>query len=851
MELNTGNQKFINIIIEFSKDFPFTINPGTDKELTYPSLIEMINPDDIPPITEMFTDITIGGEKKLEAHCRFLVAGEYHWFFLSCEPVYGSFTKPMRFEGTMCDVSTYLEATGEDLVYKEYRKKHNIKLAELRKGSISLDEVLDKEYLVSIQKPFAQPQLYSGIFDAHSKLICVPKGQNPVLRAEDFPFQKKKNIRINHLVSGCWTIAAKSEKQLDEQLQLFDTLVQTISRMANAFVAVLNEMDNAQNANKLLSQNVEEQILLNNVYDIIMKTRTVQDGLELVLELVGGYFKLDRIAIIDNDSTTRDRFSWYSDKRFAIDLPDEQRYKLTEKNFPDMYSDIRNTSSSFSENGRNDLAFMGVKSYAAYKLYDSGSFGGMIAYETIDNERTWTQRERKQLRNISQIISSILMRKRTQEKLEESQQRMRQLAFYDSIFQVPNRARLNKDLTELLENGEEGSIVAFKITNTRSLSAVNGHSYSDMLVKSVAQYLVSLPVKNLGVYYFTNAIFMLNLPGCMGNEAKKLAEMLIYRFSKPWIYDGSEHHIYCSLGIAYYPVNGKTAEDVCKAASVAMYRAREFKRNSYTFYSGSLEKTRSLAATLENRIMYSLKNGMKGFSLRYQPAFSSEDGSVSYCEALIRWNDEKYGNIPNSTLFPLAENLGISGMIDKWVLEQSCKFCKAVQDGGLEDFRVSINLTAGELQSSEIIHQVQYALEASGLSAQSLILEIPVKANLSYSDSMNILTELKNTGVNISIDSYGTEDISLKMLKNAYVSIINIPKGLLTRTEDEFDRELINAIITLAHCKNINICVKGIEDEEQLQAARSHNVDWVQGYYCSRPMSAKEAEQILLSRVNS
>ena len=155
MELDTDNQKFINIVIDFSRDFPLTINPGTENEKKYPSLIEMINPDDIPPITEMFTDISANSEKPFEAHCRFMVQGDYHWFFLSCKPVFGGYGKPIHFEGTMCDVSTYLETAGDDLVYKEFKKKHNIKLSELKKGSVGLEEVLDRDYLASIQKPFA------------------------------------------------------------------------------------------------------------------------------------------------------------------------------------------------------------------------------------------------------------------------------------------------------------------------------------------------------------------------------------------------------------------------------------------------------------------------------------------------------------------------------------------------------------------------------------------------------------------------------------------------------------------------------------------------------------------------
>lgn len=847
VQLNTNGQKFVNIIIGFSRDFPFTINPGEQNEQTYSSLLEIIHPDDIPPITEMFTDVSFEEEKTFEAHCRFMVGEDYHWFFLSCKAVYAEYGRPVRFEGTMCDVSTYLECAGDDLVYNEFRKKHNIRLTELKKGAPGLADVLDIDYLTSIQRPFAGPQTFSAIYDEKGKLICAPKAQHKSLQADDFAYQKKKNIRINHQVSGTWVLAARTQELLDENVQLWETLVQTVSRMANAFVVVMSEMDNSQNANKLLGQNVEEQILLNNIYAIIMESKTPDVALSSVMELVGDYFRLDRITIIDRVDFKQE-LCWCRDYKYRnlpLDINSENV-----QSFKAIREDLELTSSAFSDAQTNELGKFGVKAYAIFKLINSGSFDSLILYQMIEKEHIWTQRERKQLRNISQIVSSLMMRKETQDKLEESQKRMRQLAFYDAIYNIPNRARLNKDLDKLIKKGGKGSLLAFKVTNTRSLSAVYGHTYSDMLLRSIAQYLGELPVKGIGVYYFTNAIFMLNLPDCTADEAKNLAEMLIYRFSKPWRFGEDEHYIHCSLGIAFYPENGKDAEELCKAASTAMYRAREFKQNSYAFYSGSLERTKLFAANLEQHIKECINDNMRGFSLRFQPSFSAEDGSITGCESFVRWHDEQYGNIPNSTLFPMAENLGLSHIIDGWVMERSCIFCKQMQDMGLENLTVSVNLTAGEPQSGEIVSQVRHCLETSGIDPSSLILEIPVKANIFYSDSTHILHDLRSLGVNIAIDKYGTGNISLKVLKNSYVSIVNIPAKLFLNHEDEFDSELVGAVVNLAKCRGLTVCVKGVEDKEQLNAAQQYAIDRMQGYYCSRPLSEEEARAAFAERIS-
>ncbi len=847
MQLDTNNQKFISIAIDFSRGFPFTINVGEENERTYPSLLELLNPDDIPPITEMFTDASDKENSVFEAHARFMVNGEYHWFFLSCKGKLGEFGKIIRFEGIMCDVSTYIETSGEDPVYKEFRRRHNIRFTKLkREGVPALAEVLDVQYLTGIQKPFAQPQLYSGIFDAEGKLICTPGDQQKQLKPDDFAYQKKKNIRINHVLSGSWVLCAKTQSLLDENLQLWETLVQTVSRMANAFVAVLNEMDNSQNANKMLGQNIEEQILLNNIYAIIMQSKSPDIARNSVMELIGDYFSLDRIEILSCD-TFESELCWCRDygHRTLAGIPHDELYAEYRR----ICSELSFTSSYFSDSEENGLLPLGVKSFAVFELVNSGSIDSMIFYQTLKSEHVWTQRERKQLRNISQIISSLMMRCETQQKLEESQNRMQQLAFYDVIYQIPNRVRLNKDMSELLQNGASGALIAFKVTNTRALSAVYGHTYTDSMLRSIAHYLEELPVKDVSVYYFANAIFMINLPGYCADDAKSFVETLIKRFSEPWRFGDSEHTVHCSMGIALYPQNGKTAEEICRAAFTASYRAREFKQNSYTFYTAALERTKLFAANLENHIKECVSNCMRGFSLLFQPAFNADDGSVCACESLVHWNDPQYGNIPNSTLIPMAENLGLTHLIDGWVLKQSCLFAQKIRESGLEDFQICVNLTAGEPQSSEILYLVQNALDESGLDAGALVLEIPVKSNIFYSDTAHILSDLKNMGVKVAVDRYGTENISLKVLKNSFVDIVNVPCSLISSFEDDFDRELAESIITLARCRNLLISIKGIEDEKQFRAVQSYCIDRVQGYYCSRPLSQNEVFELLASSV--
>ncbi len=834
MELDNFNRKMLHIMIEFSEGFPLIIDPGTPQEKRYPGLAELIHPDDIPSVTKMFSDFGELHSDCLETHCRFRISGEYHRFFLSCRAITAENGRLTGFEGAMLDIAAYSSDAGE-------------KLPAVINGGESVEDIFGREYLLSLQKPFSGGNVFSGIYAPDGRLICSAKGAGGKKRLSDFPCVKKQNIRVNHVVCGSWVLGAKTEELLKDNLQFWETLVQTLSQMANAFAALLGEMENSRSANKLLGQNMEEQILLNNIYAIITESPTAAKSLEGVLDLTGDYFRLDRICIGGlAEKGGLDRI-WCRDH--AAKRPMAEKEKRTRSFFKQTSADLQDYAASFSSKDVNELAEYGVRAYAIFSLFDSGDSDSIISFEMLENEHVWTQRERKQLRNISQIISSVLMRISAQEKLEESRRELNRLAFYDSIFNIPNRAKLSADLSALLEKGKSGALTAFKIVNTRNLSAVYGHTYSDMLLRSVAEYLSSLPIKDIGVYYFSNAIFMINLPGCGSEGAKKLAETLIYRFSSPWEFRGGLHQLKCSMGIAFYPVNGKNADDICKAASVAMYRAREFRKNSYTFYSGTLESSRTAAGSMERRIVTSVANGMEGFSLKFQPIFDAETGNITCCESLLRFNDALYGNIPNSTLFPLAESLGLSPVIDGWVTEQACCFCKELQDSGISDMKVGVNLISEELQSSAVISKTEYALKVSGLEPERLVLEIPVKANLPYNDSTGVLSELKRLGVQIGIDSYGSESISLKMLKNPYVDVISIPQQLLCGVGDEFDRILAESVISLAHCNDLKICVKGIESEEQLAAAEKSGADRVQGYYCSMPLSAEQMKQTLLCKI--
>lgn len=846
LELAFGDSKCINIRIDLTKDLPLTIltkNPQISKKDKKIKLKDLVKAEDLPPLADMLNEIVTGTQKTLNAHCRVQFGDGYKWVFLCCESRRDTFNRSFHLLGIMLDVSDYLESTDDDYVLAEFKRKNSTKISELNNNGATLVEIMGKDYLTRIQHAFDMTEgVVSAIFDDREQLICTSKPDQHNFSIKKYRYVQREVIRFNHKTAATWVICSDEQELIDKNSNLLEILASTVSQISNAMVVLYNEMENSRKANQQLGANVEEQMLLNSIYSVILETKSAKDALKMVLSMVGEYFKLDRVIIFESMAephVIKPFMQWTVRKSYRCD----ESTAYTDSEYPKFHEELTYYGMYFSSGTDHEFTKHGVKSLAASALSESGHFSGVIFFETLEFERSWSQSDRRLLRSISQIISTMIIRCRMDLEIEKKNAQLEQLAFYDSILGVKNRTKLDADLRRALEKGRNGAALTVKVTNMRSLNEIFGHGYTDKLLRSIVRFVEQMDFAGKAVYRFTGSIMMILLDGADGNAARDFSEMFLERFKKPWIIDGAEHYMEVGVGICLYPVNAATCEDIYKASTLSMYRAVEYGKNSYAFFAQEFERPTGTNYYIEQRLRQAIADGMKGFEVYFQPVLDYNDTKkIAYFESLVRWRDSELGEVAPAKFIRLAENMGFDIAIDTWVIPQACRFCKEMHEKyGYEDLCVSVNLTAGELQHAAVTQIVQDALEESGLDGRNLVVEIPEKAQvLSFSNTSSAIGALKKLGVRITIDNFGREYMSLNTLKNSCIDIIKIGQSLFTTADDEFDKTLLEAIIKLAHSRDIKVCVKKAEFKTQLDVIGNYGIDLVQGNYFIKPLKVEE-----------
>ena len=297
--------KCVNIRIDLTRDIPLTVlgkYHNISKKDRRMNLREIIYAEDFPPLADVFSEIVSGREKALNAHCRVNIDDEYHWVYLSCSVRKDTFNRTQHLTGTMMDVSEYLDTAESDFVLDDATKKNRERIdAAIKNRDSTLTDILGEDYLLRIQQALTVNNgVSSAIYDeAGAPLVIPPNESGQVISQKKFRHRISREIRCNHKAIATWTIACDDTTELAKTEPLLDMLAETVSQITNAIFVLYNEMENSKAANQQLGSNIEQQILLNNIYTIILENNNAVEALKMVIRLVGEYLKLDRIALYD------------------------------------------------------------------------------------------------------------------------------------------------------------------------------------------------------------------------------------------------------------------------------------------------------------------------------------------------------------------------------------------------------------------------------------------------------------------------------------------------------------------------------------------------------------------------
>jgi diguanylate cyclase (GGDEF)-like protein len=455
----------------------------------------------------------------------------------------------------------------------------------------------------------------------------------------------------------------------------------------------------------------------------------------------------------------------------------------------------------------------------------------------------YTQPQKLNEKTIGRIFS---FRDVTSQRLLED--KLKFLATHDSLTGLPNRVLLNTMLQDAIFSNKNSKLFAVLFMDLDRFKLINDsltHAAGDELLQHIAerfQYIVNSATQHIARLGGDEFVMITeNLSNTA--EIITLIENLKATLNQPFTIEGHKIIITMSIGISVYPTDGATADILLRNADSAMYVAKKAGSGFFRFYSKELNSQN--LAILEKEIELRQALNKKEFFLMYQPQIELNTGRLVAVEALIRWQHPKLGLILPLDFIPLAEETGLIIPIGEWVLKTACRQNKLWQERGYPLIRVSVNVTAEQLNQPNFINLIKSTLEDTQLLPEYLELELTENTIMSHVDNAKTIKILKNLGIHIAIDDFGTGYSSLSYLKDFKLDRLKIDRSFVQNIEfDQADEIIIKAIITMAHSLNLDVIAEGVETKEQIEFLKKLKCGDVQGFYFNKPLRPEELEAL-------
>ena len=420
------------------------------------------------------------------------------------------------------------------------------------------------------------------------------------------------------------------------------------------------------------------------------------------------------------------------------------------------------------------------------------------------------------------------------------------LAHHDSLTGLINRYNLENRLDQaLLSAHRDGLRVAVMFIDLDRFKTINdtlGHHVGDQLLIEVARRLRDSVRESDIVARLGGDEFIVVLTRITDEmDSAPLGDKILRSLGQSYVFEGKELHSTPSIGIAIYPDDGEDGPTLMKNADTAMYHAKEHGRNNVQYFTQAMNAAASERLGLENDLHQALRN--RELHLHYQPQMRARDGRCIGVEALARWRHPLLGDISPLKFIPIAEESGLIEALGNWVLEEACQQLGAWRAEGIEDIRMSVNLSAQQLRAPGLVQSVDAALKRHGLQGSDLELEITESVAMENPErAIGQLQTLRDFGIQLAIDDFGTGYSSLAYLKRLPIQVLKLDRTFVRDIEtDPSDAEISAATLALAHNLGLTVIAEGVETEVQRDYLIQHQCDYMQGYLFSRPLPAAEA----------
>ena len=433
---------------------------------------------------------------------------------------------------------------------------------------------------------------------------------------------------------------------------------------------------------------------------------------------------------------------------------------------------------------------------------------------------------------------------------KQAEEQIKHMAFHDSLTGLPNRAliidRIDKAIAQARRSDEAAAVLFLDVDGFKAVNDTLGHAIGDQFLQSVAARLVAIVRESDSVGRTGGDEFVIALSAMSAaDESIEVATRIVTAFRSPWEVAGQDFHLTASIGIAVFPGDGDDADTLLRNADTAMYRAKEEGRDQFQVFAPAMSAYVSARVALESELRRALDR--EEFVVHYQPQIQVATREMIGMEALVRWQHADRGLVHPDTFIPLAEATGLIVPLGEWVLRTACAQNVAYQQAGLPPVRVAVNLSARQFQQPDLADMVSAVLQETGLDPMWLDLEITENTAMRDIESaIATLLRLREMGVQISIDDFGTGHSSLAYLGRLPIDALKIaPSFVQDVVKRPDDAVIVAASVGLGNSLRLRVIAEGVETEEQFEFLRSKGCTEVQGYLFGRPMPASALADLL------
>jgi len=426
-------------------------------------------------------------------------------------------------------------------------------------------------------------------------------------------------------------------------------------------------------------------------------------------------------------------------------------------------------------------------------------------------------------------------------------------AYHDLLTHLPNRSlfkdRLNLAIAQARRSNTRLAVMFLDLDRFKLVNDTLGHLCGDELLQLVSARLQECLREGDTLARFGGDEFTLLLPQIHGPEdAEVIARKIIDKIKEPFFIEGHEIYVTISVGIAMYPHDGMTMENLVKNADIAMYHIKGRGKNDYQFYSDDMNEVSVKRLSLERDMHKALETDQ--FLLYFQPQVDVVSGQIVAVEALIRWQHPELGLISPAEFVAVAEETGLIVPIGTWVADKACAMLKSWHDDGFGGLRMAINLSALQVEHKSFVDVITRVLHKYQLNAHHL--EVEITENLIMQDMENAiskLAELSSLGIKIAVDDFGTGYSSLSYLQKLPIDTVKIDRSFVHEIEsDEDETPIVDAIIAMAKGLKLNLIAEGVETEQQMNYLRARGCSDMQGYFYGPPLPPEKLKRLLIER---